>query len=116
MQVTPRAPPPGFAQPKAEQPSQGNPDKSKLRQEACQAEPPMAPQLPKGRDNQASTISSKTATSAEQASPSQPTIPSSGNISAYAKVSHCKSYTSLHQHGFVLGTCWCAYPEQMRMP
>ena len=83
-----RAPPPGFAQPKAEQPSQRNPDKGKLRQEASQAEPPMAPQLPKGRDNQASTISSKTATSAEQASPNLSTAPSSGNNGADAKVSH----------------------------
>ena len=83
-----RAPPPGFAQPKAEQPCQRNPDKSKLRQEACQAEPPMAPQLSKGQERQASTISSKTAESAEQASPSLSTIPSSGNIGACAKVSH----------------------------
>ena len=83
-----RAPPPGFAQPKAEQPCQRNPDKSELRQEACQAEPPMAPQLPKGQDNQASTISSKTATSAEQASPTLSTTPTSGNNGAYAKVSH----------------------------
>ena len=83
-----RAPPPGFAQPKAEQPSQRKPDKSKLRQEASQAVPPMAPQLSEGQDNQASTISSKTATSAEQASPPSSTIPSSGNIGAYAKVPH----------------------------
>lgn len=88
MQVTTRAPPPGFAQPKAEQTCQRNPDTSKLRQEASQAEPPMAPQLSKGQDNQASTISSRTATSAEQASPSLSTIPGFGNFGAYAKVSH----------------------------
>ena len=107
-----RAPPPGFAQPKAEQPSQRNPDKGKLRQEASQAEPPMAPQLPKGQDRQASTSAPRLPQAlSRQARISPPHLV----LGTMVLMQRCLTESHLPPLCFK-GTCWCAYPDKMRMP